>query len=89
MIVTFISLCEKKALSRTRRVLDAFADRIGDCAWQTLITQEGLLTVKKLLRKPQAKILPSVATGYEAAPGQNWFGWWAIRASLIEKVESR
>ena len=30
MMVTFISQCEKKALARTRRVLDAFADRIGD-----------------------------------------------------------
>jgi hypothetical protein len=29
MIVTFISQCEKKAIPRTRRVLDAFADRIG------------------------------------------------------------
>lgn len=28
MIVTFVSQCEKKALARTRRVLDAFADRI-------------------------------------------------------------
>jgi len=30
MMVTFVSQCEKKALNRTRRVLDAFADRIGD-----------------------------------------------------------
>jgi len=27
MMVTFVSQCEKKALNRTRRVLDAFADR--------------------------------------------------------------
>lgn len=27
MMVTFVSQCEKKALVRTRRVLDAFADR--------------------------------------------------------------
>ncbi len=42
MMVTFISQCEKKALKRSRRVLDAFANRIGDNAWQTVITQEGL-----------------------------------------------
>ena len=55
MMVTFVSQCEKKALSRTRRVLDAFADRIGDNTWQTAITQEGLLAVKKLLQKTASK----------------------------------
>lgn len=47
MMVTFISQCEKNALKKTRRVLDAFADRIGDNTWQTVITEEGLKTVKK------------------------------------------
>lgn len=55
MIVTFISQCEKKAIPRTRRVLDAFADRIGDKTWQTVITEEGLIAVKKLLRKTVTK----------------------------------
>jgi len=55
MMVTFVSQCEKKALNRTRRVLDAFANRIGSNTWQTVITQEGLLAVKKLLRKTATK----------------------------------
>lgn len=55
MMVTFISQCEKKALSRTRRVLDAFANRIGDNTWQTVITEEGLIAVKTLLRKTATK----------------------------------
>ena len=55
MMVTFVSQCEKKALKRTRRVLDAFAHRIGDNSWQTVITQEGLQAVKKLLRKTASK----------------------------------
>ena len=55
MIVTFISQCEKKSLARTRRVLDAFANRIGDNTWQTVITEEGLLAVKKLLRQTATK----------------------------------
>ncbi|MDB9814774.1 HD domain-containing protein, partial [bacterium] len=55
MMVIFVSQCEKKALNRTRRVLDTFADRIGDNAWQTVITQDGLLAVKKLLRKTASK----------------------------------
>jgi len=54
-MVTFISQCEKKALNKTRRVLDAFANRIGDNTWQTVITNEGLLSVKKLLRKTASK----------------------------------
>ncbi|MCF6288117.1 MAG: hypothetical protein L3J53_02630 [Proteobacteria bacterium] len=53
MIVTFISQCEKKSLNKTRRVLDAFANRIGNRTWQTPITQEGLQAVKKLL--PQSR----------------------------------
>lgn len=55
MMVTFISQCEKKALKRTRRVLDAFADRIGDNTWQTVITEDGLIAVKTLLRKTATK----------------------------------
>ena len=55
MIVTFVSQCEKNALDKTRRVLDAFANRIGDRTWQTVITNEGLKAVKKLLRKTASK----------------------------------
>lgn len=55
MMVTFVSQCEKKALNRTRRVLDSFANRIGNNTWQTVITAEGLLAVKKLLRKTASK----------------------------------
>jgi CRISPR-associated endonuclease/helicase Cas3 len=55
MMVTFVSQCEKKALNKTRRVLDSFANRIGDNTWQTVITNEGLLAVKKLLRKTASK----------------------------------
>jgi len=55
MMVTFVSECEKKSLNKTRRVLDAFANRIGTRTWQTVITNEGLLAVKKLLRKTASK----------------------------------
>ena len=55
MIVTFVSQCEKKSLKRTRRILDAFANRIGDNVWQTAITEDGLTTVKQLLRKSATK----------------------------------
>lgn len=55
MMVTFISQCEKNALKKTRRVLDSFANRIGDNTWQTIITEEGLNAVQKLLRKTASK----------------------------------
>ncbi|SGZ16808.1 CRISPR-associated endonuclease Cas3'', partial [Moritella viscosa] len=55
MMVTFISQCEKNSLKKTRRVLDAFADRIGDNTWQTLITDDGLQTVKRMLRQTASK----------------------------------
>lgn len=55
MMVTLVSQCEKKALNKTRRVLDAFANRIGDNTWQTVITNDGLNAVKKLLRKTASK----------------------------------
>lgn len=55
MMVTFISQCEKKALKKTRRVLDAFANRIGDNTWQTLITEDGLNTVRKMLSKTASR----------------------------------
>lgn len=61
MMVTFVSQCEKNALKKTRRVLDAFANRIGDNTWQTLITEEGLETVKRMLRKTASR---STAVSY-------------------------
>ena len=55
MMVTFVSQCEKNALKKTRRVLDSFANRIGDNTWQTVITNDGVNAVKKLLRKTASK----------------------------------
>ena len=55
MIVIFSSQCQKKAIPKTYRVLDSFANRIGTSTWKTVITQEGLLAVKKLLRKTASK----------------------------------
>ena len=55
MMVLFVSECEKKSLIRTRRVLDAFANRIGQRTWLTVITDEGLQAVKILLRRTASK----------------------------------
>ncbi len=55
MNVLFVSQCEKRALTETRRILDQFAERRGERTWQTAITQEGLNTVRKLLRQKARK----------------------------------
>lgn len=55
MMVTFVSECDKKAINKTCRVLDAFANRLGSRTWQTVITNEGLQAVKKLLRATASK----------------------------------
>ncbi len=60
MNVLIISQCSKSALIETRRILDQFAERKGDRAWQTAITQQGLDTLRKMLRK-KAKRNTSVA----------------------------
>ncbi len=51
MNVLLISQCSKRALDETRRILDQFAERKGERTWATTITQDGLDTLRKLLRK--------------------------------------
>jgi len=55
MNILLISQCTKNALTETRRILDQFAERCGDRAWQTAITQQGLETLYRLLRKTARK----------------------------------
>lgn len=55
MMVLFTSRSEKKALLTVRRILDQFADRIGNDTWQTIMTQEGVQEVRTLLRRSATK----------------------------------
>jgi CRISPR-associated endonuclease/helicase Cas3 len=55
MNILLVSQCNKRALTETRRILDQFAERRGDRTWQTSITQAGLITLRKLLRKTARK----------------------------------
>jgi len=55
MKVLLVSQCKKKALTETRRIMDQFAERRGDGTWQTAITQNGLDTLRRLLRKTARK----------------------------------
>lgn len=51
MHVVFISACEKRALVSTRRVLDSFALRTGERSWASPVTAEGLVEIRKALRR--------------------------------------
>ena len=55
MNILLISQCDKRALTETRRILDQFAERRGDRTWQTPITQDGLDTLRRLLRATARK----------------------------------
>lgn len=55
MNILLISQCRKNALTETRRILDQFAERRGERTWQTPITQAGLDTLRRLLRKTARK----------------------------------
>lgn len=55
MNVLLISQCSGNALAETRRILDQFAERRGDRTWQTPITQQGLDTLRQLLKKTARK----------------------------------
>lgn len=55
MVVIFVSLSEKKARLKTQKVLDLYADRIGNQTWKTNITKEGLIAVKSHLSKTATK----------------------------------
>ncbi|MFJ4373625.1 type I-F CRISPR-associated helicase Cas3f [Pseudomonas japonica] len=51
MNILLICQCDKRALIETRRILDQFAERRGERTWQTPITQAGLDTLRRLLKK--------------------------------------
>lgn len=55
MKVLFVSQCSKNAIKETRRIIDQFAERKGDFVWETSITEQGLETVKKILKATARK----------------------------------
>lgn len=85
MMVTFVSQCQKNSLKKTRRVLDAFADRIGDNTWQTVITEDGLIVVKKMLRQTASKNT-AVACHWIRSRSRSEFLWVVGNKNQFDEV---
>lgn len=51
MHVLFVSACEKRAIKRTRAVLDSYALRTGEQSWASPMTQEGLREIRSALKR--------------------------------------
>ncbi|MCU4414466.1 type I-F CRISPR-associated helicase Cas3f [Acinetobacter sp. WU_MDCI_Axc73] len=51
MHVTIISACEKRALKKTRAILDSYAIRTGHSSWQAPMTMDGLKEIRTALKK--------------------------------------
>lgn len=55
MNIILISECTKNAAIETCRIIDQFAERFGNRTWQTQITQQGLETLRLLLKRTARK----------------------------------
>lgn len=74
MNILLISQCSKNARQQSCRILDQFAERKGEGAWQTAITLEGLNTLRRLLRKT-ARRNTAVACHWIKKSGQTELLW--------------
>lgn len=69
MHVIFVSECEKRALRRTRAVLDSYAVRIGRRTWVAPMTMEGLAELHTVLRRAATRQTAVACYQNEAARG--------------------
>lgn len=51
MHILLVSACEKRAIKKTRALLDSYALRVGEKTWSTPITQEALTELRTALKR--------------------------------------
>lgn len=51
MHIMLVSACQKRAIKKTRAILDSYAPRIGERTWAAPMTQEGLEELYRAMRK--------------------------------------
>lgn len=51
MHILLVSACEKRAIKKTRALLDSYALRVGEKTWSTPITQEALIELRTALKR--------------------------------------
>ena len=83
MNVLLISQCSKRALKQTRRILDQFAQRCGTRTWRTAITEQGLDTLRRLLRSTARKNT-AVACHWIRGKNHSELLWIVGRASAFD-----
>ena len=67
MYIVLVSSCERKAIRKTRHVLDSYAIRVSKNTWQTKITMQGVTEIAKELRSiatRQTSVACYVNNGY-------------------------
>lgn len=76
MLVVIVSECQKKAINRTRSVIDNYARRAGSNVWTTHITDEGLMSLKKELTKTATKNTAVIC--YKTAGKKRFEKLWTV-----------
>ena len=76
MLMVIISECQKKAINRTRSIMDNYARRAGTNVWIAHITNEGLKALKKELTKSATKNTAIVC--YKAAGKKRFEKLWTV-----------
>lgn len=85
MNVLIISRRTKNARVESCRIVDQFAERTGDAAWQTVITLEGVNTLRKLLRKTARRNTAVACHWLKRTDKQNYYGLSVIFAGLMRR----
>jgi CRISPR-associated endonuclease/helicase Cas3 len=84
MNIILVSQCSGRAINESRRILDQFAERTGVRTWATPITENGLSTVRKLL-KQTARKNTAVACHWVHSNGEFELLWIVGKAAMYNE----